>query len=266
MDRGGIVELAGAIDGDLARRIDFLLEIDRLKSVLRRSLLVDGSRLENTAEHSWHLAVVATILAPHAAPDVDVTRAIEILLVHDLVEIDADDTYIYDERAAADKAERERAAADRIFGLLPPDQAERVDELWQEYEARSSPTARFAYAVDRLQPLLLNAASDGTSWRRHGIRHSQALAVNRAVGEASTTLWELARAVLGACASEGSLADDRTSADTAATSPGDWSTGTGRTGGPKPPQPPARSGPPERHRRRLAPWRARPSRSNRSRG
>lgn len=209
MDQPNIVELARAIDDDLARRIDFLLEIDKLKAVLRRSLLVDGSRRENTAEHSWHLAMVALILAPHAGPDVDPIRAMEILLVHDLVEIDADDTYIYDEAAAAGKAEREREAADRIFNLLPPDQARHIDELWQEYEARETPTARFAYAVDRLQPMLLNGASDGASWRHHGIRHSQAVTVNRPVGDASPMLWDLARAVLDGCAAEGSLVDDR---------------------------------------------------------
>lgn len=214
MDQPNIVALARGLDEDLAARIDFLLEIDKLKSVLRRSLLVDGSRFENTAEHSWHLAMVAMVLAPHAGPEVDPVRAMEILLVHDLVEIDADDTYIYDEAASVGKAAREREAADRIFNLLPPDQARHVDELWQEYEARETPTARFAYAVDRLQPMLLNGASNGSSWRRHGIRHSQAVAVNHPVAEASDVLWELARAVLDGCAAEGSLVDDRPTAAT----------------------------------------------------
>ncbi len=194
---------------ELSGRIEFLLEIDKLKSVLRRSLLVDGSRFENTAEHSWHLAMAVMVLAPHAPEGADVVRAMEILLIHDLVEIDAGDTYIYDEAGRADKEARERAAADRIFHLLPADQARRVDELWREYEERRTPTARFAYAIDRLQPLLLNAGSDGASWRRHGIRHSQARAVNQAIAEAAPDLWELARSLLDACAAEGSLADDR---------------------------------------------------------
>jgi putative hydrolase of HD superfamily len=213
MDHRRVVELAAAVDADLAARIDFLMEIDKLKSVERRSLLVDGSRYENTAEHSWHLAMAALILAPYAGDGVDVVRAVEILLVHDLVEIDADDTYIYDEAGRADKAERERAAADRIFGLLPPAQARRVDELWREYEDRATPTARFAYALDRMQPLLLNGGSNGESWRRNGIRHSQAFAVNRPIEDASPTLWALAHSLLDGCADEGCLADDRAATD-----------------------------------------------------
>lgn len=205
MDQNRIVELAASIDPDLARRVDFIIEVDKLKSVLRRSLLADGSRYENTAEHSWHLALVAMVLTPYAEPQVDVGRALQILLVHDLVEIDAGDTYIYDAEARADKADRERAAADRIFNLLPPEQAAQVDELWQEYEERVTPTARFAYAMDRLQPLLLNTASDGASWRRHGISHDQAHRVNAPIEAGSSTLWTLAQALLTACANEGSL-------------------------------------------------------------
>lgn len=210
MDPRRITALADETGGEeLAGRIEFLLEIDKLKSVLRRSLLVDGSRYENTAEHSWHLAMATMVLAPYAPEGADITRAMEILLVHDLVEIDAGDTYIYDEAGRADKEARERAAADRIFNLLPADQARRIDELWQEYEARQTPTARFAYAIDRLQPLLLNAGSNGTSWREHGIRHSQAAGVNRPIGDALPLAWELARTLLDHCADEGHLADDR---------------------------------------------------------
>ena len=209
MDRTRIIELAGAVDRDLARRLDFLMEVDGLKSVLRRSVLVDGSRRENTAEHSWHLALAALVLAPHAPEGADVVRAVELLLVHDLVEIDAGDTYIYDQEGRADKAEREQAAADRIFDLLPPDQARWLHERWNEYEERTTPTARFAYAIDRLQPLLLNAGSDGQSWRRYGIRHSQATAVNEPIDQASPELWSLARALLAASADDGALIDDR---------------------------------------------------------
>ncbi len=213
MDQPRIVDLAGGVDpgGDLARRIDFLLEIDQLKTVMRRSRLVDGSRYENTAEHSWHLAMAALVLGPYAGPEVDVVRAVEILLVHDIVEIDAGDTYVYDD--TGDKAEREERAARRLFNLLPADQAGHIDELWREYEARSSPTARFAYAIDRLQPLLLNAGSGGMSWQHHGIRHSQATAVNGAIIDGSATLWELASELLAACADEGCLIDDRPAPD-----------------------------------------------------
>jgi len=214
MDQTTIVDLAETIDADLARRLDFLMEIDQLKSVLRRSLLVDGSRRENTAEHSWHLAMAALVLAPHAEEDVDIVRAIELLLIHDLVEIDAGDTYIYDTAGAADKVEREERAAERIFNLLPADQAAHIDARWREYEARATPTARFAHAVDRLQPFLLNAASGGRSWQEHGIAHSQPAALNAKVAEVSPPLAQVITAVLDACADQGVLIDDRAEAGT----------------------------------------------------
>ena len=209
MDQALLVELAETIDADLARRIDFLLEIDKLKGVLRRSVIVDGSRYENTAEHSWHLAMASLVLAPHAGPDVDLTRAVKILLVHDLVEIDAGDTYIYDEAGRSDKEQREQAAAKRIFNLLPADQASEIAELWAEYEDRETPTARFAYAIDRLQPLLLNAGSGGPSWVKNGISHGQAAAVNGAIVDGSPLLWRYAASVLDEAADRQLLADDR---------------------------------------------------------
>ncbi len=209
MDHEQLVVLAEDVDADLAKRIDFLLEIDALKGVLRRSRIIDGSRYENTAEHSWHLAMAAMILAPHADTDVDLPRAIEILLIHDLVEIDAGDTYIYDEAGRDDKEQREQLAAKRIFNLLPPEQAEHVAELWAEYEARTTPTAQFAYAIDRLQPLLLNAGSGGVSWTENGIRHSQATKVNGPIVEGSSSLWALAGAILDESCNQDLLVDDR---------------------------------------------------------
>ena len=209
MNQERIVELAADVDEDLAGRINFLLEIDKLKGVLRRSRIVDGSRYENTAEHSWHLAMAAMVLAPHAGPEVDITRAVEILLVHDLVEIDAGDTYIYDTEARAAKEQLEQAAAERIFNLLPADQAAHITELWDEYERRETPTAVFAYAVDRLQPVLLNAGAGGVSWQEHGIRHSQAEGINSPIGTASSELWQLATSLLGEGADRGVLVDDR---------------------------------------------------------
>lgn len=215
MDHPTVVALANRVTPDLGSRIDFLLEIDKLKGIIRRSRIVDGSRYENTAEHSWHLAMAAVVLAPHADHDIDVGRAIELLLVHDLVEIDAGDTYIYDEDGRAAKEENERAAADRIFNLLPAEQAAHVAELWDEYEARQTPTARFAYAIDRLQPLLLNAASGGVSWTENGIRHSQAETVNGPIVKGSATLWELAGMILATAADRELLADDRATAQPA---------------------------------------------------
>lgn len=203
-----MVSLASAIDGEFGRRIDFLLEIDRLKTVVRRSRLVDGSRLENTAEHSWHLAMLVMVLAPHAGPEVDPLHAMKLLLVHDVVEIDAGDTFAYDTVGQQDKAERERAAADRIFGLLPVGQAAELRGLWDEYEERRTPSAVFAYACDRLQPMLLNASSGGLSWKEHGIQQSQVKQFNAPVGHAADEFWELALAVIADAVESGQLGAD----------------------------------------------------------
>lgn len=199
-------ELAAGIDARLGRQIDFILELDQLKTVIRRSRLTDGSRYENTAEHSWHLAMLALVLADRAGPDVDVLRAVKAVLVHDIVEIDAGDTYIYDDDGRSDKEEREERAADRLFGLLPSDQRDEFRDLWTEYEERRTPTGRFAYALDRLQPLLLNASSGGMSWTENGVTREQVEAVNRPISEGSAVLWELAEAIIDAAHREGLLA------------------------------------------------------------
>ena len=156
----------------LAEQINFVLEIDRLKTILRQTPIGDNSRQENTAEHSWHLALAAIVLIEHANEPVDIGRVVEMLLVHDLVEIDAGDTFVYlamDEAGRADQEAREQAGADRIFGLLPPDQGTRLRAVWDEFESKSSPEARFAKAVDRLQPMLLNRMAGGGSWSKHAI-------------------------------------------------------------------------------------------------
>lgn len=190
----------------LDRQLAFLLEIDRLKTVLRRSLLADASRRENSAEHSWHLAMAVVVLAEHAAPEVDLSRVLLMVLVHDVVEIDAGDTYFYDHAARAAKAEREREAAERIFGLLPAEQGRELREAWEEFEARETAEARFAYAVDRLQPLLLNVATRGSTWREHGVDAGQVLAAHEPIGEASPELGERARQWIEGAVAEGWLA------------------------------------------------------------
>lgn len=209
MDHRRIVELATEVDSDFGRRIDFLLEIDQLKSIMRRSRITSGSRYENSAEHSWHLAMAAMIMAPEADPEVDIVRSIEILLVHDIVEIDAGDVFIYDTEGNQSKRQRELDAADRIFGLLPPQAGARLRALWDEYEERQTPTAKFAYALDRLQPLLLNGATNGHGWRENKIAHSQTWAVNTPIGDAAPNLWKLGSAILNECTDEGHLIDDR---------------------------------------------------------
>jgi putative hydrolase of HD superfamily len=159
----------------LTQQIAFLVEADRLKHVLRRTPVMDASRLENSAEHSWHLALTAIVLTEYAPTQLDVLRVLELVTVHDLVEIDAGDTFAYDVTANQTKADREVTAADRIFGLLATDQATRIRELWDEFEQQQTPEARFAHAVDRLQPLLQNMQSGGGSWKTHGVTRDDVL-------------------------------------------------------------------------------------------
>jgi putative hydrolase of HD superfamily len=158
----------------LEKQIGFLLEIDKLKSVVRRTRLLDNSRYENDAEHSWHLAVMAMILAPYANDaNLDVFKVLKMVLVHDLVEIDAGDTYLYDDHLKADKTRKEALAAERIFGLLPSPQKEELYSLWREFEEKQTPAACFATSLDRLQPLLHNYHTDGYAWKKHGIVSGQ---------------------------------------------------------------------------------------------
>ena len=185
------------LDGDrLARQIAFVLEIDKLKRVLRQTLVTGGSRRENTAEHSWHLAMMAIVLADLAAPGVDVGHVIKLLLVHDLVEIDAGDTFLYDRAAEADKAARETAAAARLFALLPADQAAALDALWREFDGGTTAEAAFARALDQLQPVLLNHATDGGSWTAHGIEGADVLTRKRVIADGAPDLWRLAEQLI----------------------------------------------------------------------
>jgi putative hydrolase of HD superfamily len=186
----------GVTDARLARQIAFLLEIDGLKAVLRQSHLLDMSRQENDAEHSWHLAMLAVVLGEYAAPGVDQSRVLRMLLIHDLVEVYAGDTYLYDVGAATDQEERERAAADRLFPQLPGDQAVTLRGLWDEFEARRTPEARFARALDRVQPLLLNFYTRGASWRAHGVTKSRVLAHQQVISDGSPALWEYIRIMI----------------------------------------------------------------------
>ncbi len=209
LDASFIIATAAELDARLGRQIEFILELDRLKTVMRRSRLVDASRYENTAEHSWHLAMMALLLAEWAGPDVDVIEATKAALVHDIVEIDTGDTYIYDDAAREGKAAAEEEAANRLFGLLPADQGAELRRLWDLYEARDTPTGRFAYAIDRLQPLLLNVGSGGVSWAHHGIRADQVRIINSPIGDASNVLWDLAQRIIDEAVAAGALAGTR---------------------------------------------------------
>jgi putative hydrolase of HD superfamily len=174
----------------LAKQIRFTLEIDKLKGVVRRTLLTDASRMENTAEHSWHIGVLAMLVCEYAQdPDLDLFRIIRMLLIHDIVEIDAGDTLCYDMEARKSQQAREMNAADRLFNLLPSDQALQFRELWQEFESKKTAEARFAHAVDRLQPLLQAYHTGGKTWRHHGVTRAQLIERMRPIQEAVPALW-----------------------------------------------------------------------------
>lgn len=193
----------------LRKQMEFVAEIDKLKTVLRQTLLTDASRQENSAEHSWHLAVMALVLSEYALDDrLDLVRVIKMVLVHDLVEIDAGDTYCYDEGANEDKEEREAAAADRIFGLLPEDQAKELRDLWEELDARETAEAKFAGALDRLQPLLNNYRTGGLMWKKHGIAKDQVYRRNQPMEEGAPALWQYAESMILDAIAKGWLKND----------------------------------------------------------
>ena len=179
-----------AVSDRLARQLQFVRELDKLKGVQRRTSLIDRSRRENSAEHSWHLATMALALGEYAPEGTDLAHAIELLLVHDVVEIDADDTFAFDVAANVDKASRETAAAERLFGLLPDDMAHDLRARWEEFEAGETPEARFANALDRLQPLMQNdAGNDGGSWRVHNVSRDAVLRRMEPIRLGAPGLW-----------------------------------------------------------------------------
>jgi putative hydrolase of HD superfamily len=172
------------------QQIEFILEVDKLKNVLRKTILMDRSRRENSAEHSWHIALTVLVLSEYAKDsDVDLFRVMKILLVHDLIEIDAGDTYCYDDQGRKDQAQREKNAADRIFNLLPADQATTLRELWDEFEERETPESRFANALDRLQPFLHNYFTEGQTWQENNIKRAQVKSRMRPVDDGAPVLW-----------------------------------------------------------------------------
>jgi putative hydrolase of HD superfamily len=187
----------------MAEQLSFIVEIDKLKGVLRNTLLIDASRRENDVEHSWHLAVMAILLAEYAEQPIDVLKVIKMVLVHDVVEIDAGDAIVYDEKARAEKADLEQKASERIFALLPQDQAGAVRNLWVEFEARTTPEAKFAAALDRLQPIMHNYLTQGAAWQKHGVTLDQVLKRNAHIAEGSSTLWQLVQQMVMNAADKG---------------------------------------------------------------
>ena len=192
----------------LQKQMKFILEVDKVKEIFRQTYLSDGSRKENDAEHSWHLALMAVLLKEYANEDVDLLKVIPMVLIHDLVEIDAGDTYAYDQAGLATQRERETKAADRIFGLLPSDQAEVFRALWEEFEAYETADAKFAHALDNCQPLFLNDASGGKSWKEHGVHKSQIYKRNEHTAEGSVEIWEYMKTLVDKHIQLGNVIDD----------------------------------------------------------
>jgi putative hydrolase of HD superfamily len=192
----------------LERQLAFLVEADRLKGVLRQTTLCDGSRRENSAEHTWHLALMGMVLSQHADDTVDVLHVLRMLLVHDLVEIDAGDTFAYDTAANADRETRERQAAERIFGLLPTEQGSELRALWEEFETATTGEARVAVALDRLQPLLNNHHAGGGSWRAHGVRRAQVLRRMEPIRTGLPALWPTVLDIVDRNCALGFIRDD----------------------------------------------------------
>lgn len=180
----------------LRQQLAFLVEADRLKTVLRRSPLAAADRRENDAEHSWHLALMAVVLAEYADEPVDVGRVVQLVVLHDLVEIYAGDTFLYDDAMIASQQERESAAAEVLFGMLPADQATLMRGLWDEFEARQTPESRFAKAMDRLEPILLNWMARGGTWRAPGVTAPDVRQRTSVIGDASAALWDAGRALI----------------------------------------------------------------------
>jgi putative hydrolase of HD superfamily len=189
----------------LVRQLAFLVECDRLKEIVRQTLNVHSGRQENDAEHSWALCLFVMTLAEHSNVPIDVLRVMKMLLIHDVVEIDAGDTFAYDTIRLADQHDREARAADRIFGLLPDDQAGEFRELWDEFEARETADARFAHAIDRCQAMLLNCLSKGQTWRRHHVTIEQVIARNAPIEDGASALWNHMSGLLDDIAREGHL-------------------------------------------------------------
>lgn len=184
------------MDERLEKQISFIMEIDKLKRITRQSYITGAERKETDTDHSWHLAMMCALLSEYANEKIDVLHTMTMVLIHDIVEIDAGDTYAYDTAGNSTKREREVRAADRIFGLLPEEQARQMRDLWEEFEEGITPEARFANTLDKVQPIMLNDATDGIAWREHGVKVSQVMGRNARTAEGSQQLWEYAKSLI----------------------------------------------------------------------
>ncbi|ENV0925550.1 HD domain-containing protein [Vibrio parahaemolyticus] len=190
----------------LEKQLALLIELDKLKSVLRRTRVKSAEgRLENSGEHSWHVALMAVLMEEHANAPVDICRVMKMLLIHNVVEIDAGDTFVYDTAASKEQAEKEIKAAERLFGMLPTDQGQELLALWQEFEAAQSDDAKYAKALDRLIPMLLNYHNNGQSWKENSVTREQALTINKRIEFGSVTLWDKAKELIEEATEKGWL-------------------------------------------------------------
>jgi putative hydrolase of HD superfamily len=189
----------------LFRQIEFIKEVDKLKYILRKTKLINSDRNENDAEHSWHLALMAVVLAGHANFPIDLLRVIKMLLIHDIVEIDAGDIFIYDTQKNHSNTEEERKAANRIFGMLPEDQAAELIDIWEEFEAGLTNEAKFARAMDRLEPLLQNTSNNGGTWVEYGVNYEKVYAKKQVIQQGSDSIWEYAEQLINESVEKGIL-------------------------------------------------------------
>lgn len=191
--------------GNVLKQIEFIKEIDKLKYIQRKTRLLNSDRNENDAEHSWHLAVMAVVLAGHSNVPVDVLKVVKMVLIHDIVEIDAGDTFIYDTQKNHTNTDNERLAANRIFGMLPADQASDLIAVWEEFEAGETSEAKFARAMDRLEPLLQNSSNNGGTWREFGVKYEKVYEKKKVIKEGSEALWAYAEGVINESVEKGIL-------------------------------------------------------------
>ena len=190
---------------DLLKQIEFIKEIDKIKYIQRRTKLINSNRCENDAEHSWHLAMMTLILAEHSNKPIDVLKVIKMVLIHDIVEIDAGDTFIYDTQKNHTNTANEFEAAKRIFGILPTKQRDELIDLWMEFEEGKTVDAKFAKAMDRLEPLLQNASNRGGTWAEYNVPYSKVYEKKKIIKNGSDSLWKYAEEIINQCVTEGIL-------------------------------------------------------------
>lgn len=190
----------------LTRQLQFVIEIDKMKSIIRRTLLMNGSRRENDAEHSWHIAILAMVLKEYANKPVNIDKVVKMCLVHDLVEVYAGDTYAYDDKGNATKLDRETAAADKLFSILPDGQGDEIRALWEEFDAHETDEAKFALGMDRLQPILHNFITEGVTWKEGHVTSDKVLKRNEGLKDIAPELWDLIEWLVNTAVERGYLA------------------------------------------------------------